>query len=56
MVFIFYVNFAYITDIYFQWIFNNNIQDKQEYDYIIGKQHILFKIYIICAIYYYICI
>ncbi|XP_014477968.1 PREDICTED: glucose dehydrogenase [FAD, quinone]-like [Dinoponera quadriceps] len=35
IVFIFYIHFAYLVDIYLQWIFNNNIKDMQQYDYII---------------------
>ncbi|XP_011140802.2 glucose dehydrogenase [FAD, quinone] isoform X2 [Harpegnathos saltator] len=34
-IFIIYIHFAYILDIYFQWIFNNNVQDMQQYDYIV---------------------
>ncbi|KAH0954233.1 hypothetical protein HN011_002576 [Eciton burchellii] len=33
-IFIFYINFAYILDVYFQWLFDN-IQDMQQYDYIV---------------------
>lgn len=33
--FICYIHFAYTLDVYFQWIFNNNIQDMQQYDYIV---------------------
>jgi len=38
-IFIFYINFAYILDVYFQWLFDN-IQDMQQYDYIVGELYI----------------
>jgi len=38
--FLFYIHFAFILDVYFQWFFND-VQDMQQYDYIIGELYLI---------------